>query len=205
MLNLNGKKKLSQKETGLRMIDRYHRYLEIIDYKLKHMFEEQAPFIKCKIGCAYCCKEGEYPMSELEFVNLMLYYNTLDGNLRGAINENISDLLASNRQKLYECPFLIKGVCSVYQARPIICRTFGLICIRENKPNAIPFCIDLGLNYANAADTGTHTLVRCAEDGTEPVAYNVGRKFLRGKEMEETFNIFFGEDKSMVDWLREEF
>ena len=187
------------------MINRYHKYLEIIDYKLKKMFEEQAPFIKCKIGCSYCCKEGEYPLSELEFVDLMLYYNELDGNIRGAINENISRLLESKRQKFYECPFLIKGVCSVYPARPIICRTFGLISIRENGLNKMPFCVDLGLNYANAADTETSTIVKCAPDGTMPVAYNIDRKFLRSHEMEETFNIFFGKDKAMVDWLKEEF
>ncbi len=55
------------------MINRYHKYLEIIDYKLKKMFEEQAPFIKCKIGCSYCYKEAEYPISEVEFFDVMLY------------------------------------------------------------------------------------------------------------------------------------
>ena len=46
------------------MITRYREYLEFLDKKLTKMFEAQKTFIKCKKGCAYCCREGEYPLSE---------------------------------------------------------------------------------------------------------------------------------------------
>ena len=186
------------------MINRYRHYLEIVDLKLKRMFNEQSPFIKCKIGCAYCCREGDYPVSELEYVNMMLHYNSLEDNIKGAINENISSLLERKREKYYECPFLLKGVCSIYQARPLICRAFGLIYYTKSERKKIPFCVNLGLNYAEVYDETSSKIVKCADDGTEPQAYNVDRAFLRGKEMEETFQIFFGEDKALIDWLREE-
>ena len=186
------------------MIERYRHYLEIIDLKLKDMFEEQAPFIKCKIGCAYCCREGDYPVSELEYVNMMLYYNQLQDNLKGAINENIASLIERKREKYYECPFLIKGVCSIYPARPLVCRTFGLIYYTESGRKKIPFCVNLGLNYSEVFDEETSKIVKCAEDGTEPNAYNIDRLFLRRKEIEDTFQIFFGEDKALIDWLKDE-
>ena len=186
------------------MFNRFQHYLEIIDIRLAEMFKAQAPFIKCKIGCAYCCREGDYPVSELEYVNMMLYYNQLQDNLKDAINENISSLLEKKREKYYECPFLIKGVCSIYLARPLICRTFGLISYTESGRKKIPFCVNLGLNYSEVFDEETSKIVNCAEDGTEPIAYNVDRLFLRSKEMEETFNIFFGEDKALIDWLKDE-
>lgn len=186
------------------MINRYRRYLELLDIRLNDMFEKQAPFIKCKKGCVYCCKDGEYPLSELEYVNLMLYYNTLSNDLKGIINNNIEKLLKTNKQKFYECPFLVDNSCSVYPARPLLCRTFGLISFKNDGRNKMPFCIELGLNYANAYDKESGLLTKCAEDGTEPSAYNIDRRTLRNKEMEDLFDIFFGEDKSLIEWLRED-
>ena len=187
------------------MINRFHKYLEIIDIKLNNMFHKQSPFIKCKQGCAYCCKEGEYPVSELEYINLMLYYNTLSVDKKGIIHDNISSILSKKRQKIYECPFLTENTCSVYPARPIICRTFGLISFMKGGRKKIPFCVKLGLNYSEVFDEKTSTLIKCADDGTEPCAYNIDRRVLRNKEMEETFDIFFGEDRAMIDWLKEDF
>ena len=186
------------------MINRFRKYLEILDVRLSHLFEKQAPFIKCKKGCAYCCKDGEYPLSELEYANLMIFYHTLPSEIQGTINQKIEKLLKSQKQKFYECPFLIKDSCSVYEARPLICRAFGLISFKENGRNKIPFCMDLGLNYANAYDSKTGLLTKYADDGTEPCAYNIDRKTLRNKEMEDMFDIYFGEDKTLVEWLSED-
>lgn len=186
------------------MINRYKKYLEILDVRLNHMFEKQAPFIKCKKGCTYCCKEGEYPISELEYVNLMLYYNQLSNDVKGKINQNIEDLIKKNRQKLYTCPFLVDDLCSVYPARPIICRAFGLISYKDNGRPKMPFCIELGLNYANVYDKESEMLLRCADDGTEPVAYNIDRRTLRNNEIQDLFDIYFGEDKALIAWLKED-
>ena len=186
------------------MINRYRKYLELLDIRLGHMFEKQAPFIKCKKGCAYCCKEGEYPVSELEYINLMFYYNTLPSEVKGVINLNIAKLIEQDRQKFYECPFLVNDECVVYPARPIICRAFGLISFRKDGKPKMPFCIDLGLNYSNVYDKESQLLVKCAEDGTEPVAFNVDRRTLRNAEIQDLFDIYFGEDKALISWLKED-
>ena len=96
------------------MITRYREYLEFLDKKLAKMFEAQKTFIKCKKGCAYCCREGEYPLSELEYINMMLYYNELPDDLKTRVDDNIINLLKKAREKMYECPFLVDGICSVY-------------------------------------------------------------------------------------------
>lgn len=186
------------------MISRYRKYLEILDVRLSHMFEKQAPFIKCSKGCAYCCKEGEYPLSELEYVNLMLYYNSLSGDVKDIINRNIANLIEQDRQKFYECPFLVNNECSVYPARPIICRAFGLISYKDDGKPKMPFCVDLGLNYSDVYDKDKKMLVKCADDGTEPVAYNVDRRTLRDSEIQNLFDIYFGEDKALISWLKED-
>lgn len=162
------------------------------------MFEAQKTFIKCKKGCAYCCREGEYPLSELEYINMMLYYNELPDDLKTRVDDNIINLLKKAREKMYECPFLVDGICSVYPARGIICRTFGLISFDEKEKKRIPFCVNLNLNYSEVYDTETQTLLGNAKDGSEPLAYNINRKFLRGSKVEKEFDIFFGEDKPLV-------
>lgn len=187
------------------MITRYREYLNFLDNELKKMFEAQKPFIKCKEGCAYCCREGEYPISELEYINLMFYYNELEDNIKDRVNENISNLLEKSREKMYECPFLVDNRCSVYPARAIICRTFGLISYDEKGKKRMPFCVDLDLNYSNVYDKETQKITKPAADSTEPSAYNIDRKFLRSSKIEKEFNIFFGEDRPLVEWLEEEF
>ena len=187
------------------MIERYKKYLEFIDKSLSKMFKSQAPFIKCKKGCAYCCKEGEYPISELEYVYLMLYYNELEENIKDQINEKISKLVRNSRTKMYECPFLINNTCMVYPARAIICRTFGLISYDSNNKKRIPFCVNIGLNYSDVFDYNEHKVIKNANDGTEPLAFNVNRTFLRGNKFEKEFNLFFGEDKPLIEWLKDEF
>lgn len=186
------------------MITRYREYLEFLDEKLGKMFEAQKPFIKCKEGCAYCCKEGEYPLTELEYVCMMLAYNELEDEIKDRVTENIINLLKKSREKLYECPFLLDNRCSIYKARGIICRTFGLISYDDKDKKRIPFCVNLDLNYSNVYDKEKHMIVSKAEDGTEPAAYNITRKVLITPKVEKQFDIFFGEDKSLVEWLSEE-
>ena len=135
----------------------------------------------------------------------MLFYHSLSADTKGIINTNIALVLRKNRQKIYECPFLINDECSVYPARPIICRTFGLMSFMKGGQKKIPFCVKLGLNYSDVYDEESSTLIKCAEDGTEPCAFNIDRRVLRNNEMEETFDIFFGEDRALIDWLKEDF
>ena len=109
------------------------------------------------------------------------------------------------REKMYECPFLIDNECSIYPARAIICRTFGLLSYDDKGKKRIPFCVNLDLNYANVYDKQGKKVVIDNIDGTEPLAYNIDRRFLRGPKFEKEFDIFFGDDKPLIEWLAEEF
>lgn len=204
MKNLNAKKILKKNGIKKLMINRYREYLSILDKKLSGMFQKQAPFIQCKNGCAYCCKKGKYPMSELEFINLIFYFYNLSEEIKNPVYKQIEALLKNPMPESYECPFLYENSCSVYPARALICRSFGLMTFyRETK--MIPFCVDLGLNYAGVYDDEQSKVICKAPDGTEPLAFNVDRRTLRGKNIEQEFKIFFGEDKALYDWLKEEF
>lgn len=187
------------------MINRFRKYLDFLDEELEVMFNNQKSFIKCKKGCAFCCKEGEYPLSELEYVNLMFYYNNkVCPDVQNLINKNITNLIENSKTKMYKCPFLIDNLCTVYPARGIICRTFGLLSHDKKGKKRIPFCVDLGLNYSEVYDSEKGIITKNADDGSEPLAFNIERAVLRSSKAESEFGIFFGEDRSMIDWLRED-
>ena len=106
----------------------------------------------------------------------------------------------------YECPFLINHECSVYEFRGIICRSFGLMSINPEGLSKIPFCAFEGLNYSNVVEPDTKIIStekykKLGENIPEPLAYNVGYKFLTSKDIEENFKIDFGEKKALIDWF----
>ena len=53
------------------MFKNYELYLSQIDSKLKDFFERQKPYIHCKLGCAKCCKNAEFPYTRLEVTYLL--------------------------------------------------------------------------------------------------------------------------------------
>ena len=187
------------------MITRYKEYLEFLDKKLSKMFEAQKPFIKCKEGCAYCCKEGEYPLSELEYVYMMLTYNELDDELRDKVTENIITLLKKSREKMYECPFLVDNRCSIYKARGVICRTFGLLTVGSNDKLKVPFCQSLGLNFSKVIDREhkkiDEELVKKYNYKNSPKTYCIDLKTLTDPDIFAGQSFEFGEIKKLIDWF----
>lgn len=198
------------------MIERYEKYLEIIQESLQKFFEEQKPYIFCKEGCSICCEEGEYPLSELEYQYAMVGYNNLTEEEKKNIQEKIENLKQEKTQQkdsskkfVYQCPFLINKKCSIYKYRGIICRSYGLAYfIKDNSGTLIhsmPCCCDKGLNYSSVYDSKTSKISseKWKKTGIEiePVSHNVGLDFLMDNNVTEDFKLEFGEQKALIDWF----
>lgn len=191
-------------------ISDYLLYIAYLTQKLNKFFEAQKPYIFCKKGCSKCCKNGQYPFSKLEYEFIMIGFSKLPCELQKKITEKISKLKSEkknfNGEFTYVCPFLINNVCSVYEFRGIICRSFGLMSINPKGATKIPFCAYEDLNYSNVMDreTGiisTEKYKSLGDNIPEPLAYNVGYSFLTSKDIEENFHIDFGDKKSLIDWF----
>ena len=193
------------------MLENYKKYLSFIMPKLDKFFDEQKPYIFCKKGCAKCCKNAEFPFSALEISYLFEGIDRLDIDTQNIITEKIKKINAdkdkfAGEKFLYDCPFLINDVCSVYENRGLICRTFGLIWATDNDEKAqLPFCYTENLNYSNVVDFKRNRISqeKCDELGYEkqPHGYNISYNFLTSKDMEEAFKISFGDKKPLVDWF----
>ncbi|MDR1167657.1 MAG: YkgJ family cysteine cluster protein [Heliobacteriaceae bacterium] len=191
------------------MIPKYIRYLKTIDKKLSGFFESQKPYIFCKEGCSFCCETGEYPYTLVEIQYLMLGFHQLAPEIQFEILEKINKLKEAKRTHkgkfMHECPFLTDKRCSVYNFRGLICRTHGLAFYDSKGKLRVPECIHQGLNYSNVYDTEkgvmSSELFKASGFETEPVSFNLSRKFLLNNEATQYLELDFGEEKALIDWL----
>ena len=130
-------------------------------------------------------------------------------NLSNSLNKQIikdKDACENKDEFRYQCPFLINNMCSVYEYRGIICRTFGLIYMKEGAKMQIPFCAYEGLNYSNVLDKEKDMLDadRMKELGieAEPKAYNIHYDFLTSDKVAHAFQFEYGNKSSLIEILR---
>lgn len=197
------------------MIEAYLKYLNILNERyFQKFFQQQKDYIFCKSKCSHCCEYGQYPFSELEFKYAMIGYNSLSDEkkllIRKKVNEIKEKQISSNSQEfMYECPFLIDKLCSIYDYRGIICRTHGLMFFYEDEngesKSKAPKCMNIGLNYSNVYDAKNKTisLELWEKSGikTEPIAYNLSLKFLLNNVLTKELGLEFGEEKALIDWF----
>ena len=196
------------------MLDKYLEFLEYLMGSLNNYFTSQAPYIECKMGCSKCCSNGDYPFSEIEVELLKIGFNKLDAEKKQKILNNIQKIIKDkeecpNKDEFrYPCPFLTDNVCSVYDYRGIICRTFGLIYIKEGAKMQIPFCAYEGLNYSNVLDKEKDMLdadkMKALGIEVEPKAYNIHYDFLTSDKVAHDFQFEYGKKNSLIELLKED-
>lgn len=192
------------------MIENYLKYLAMLEQRFVKFFEKQKEYLYCKPGCSKCCENAQYPFTKIEFEYLKIGFNQLPYNIKDKIRQNIEatlDLKHKSKQEKfsYVCPFLIDHVCSIYPYRGIICRSFGLLNVDEEKGSNIPFCTELGLNYHQVYDSEKKIISAEMFKKTgfkeEPLAFNIRYKTLIDPDFGKGFGFEFGEVKPLIDWF----
>lgn len=190
----------------------YKRYLNTIDKVLQEYFENQKEYICCKMGCAHCCENGQYPLSELEFHYLLLGFFKLEAKTQQEVIKKIQSLKKEYENTedranfMYRCPFLGEDkICTIYDFRALICRVFGLITRHESGATSIPFCHSLGLNYSKVYDPENKKIdydkVKALGYKEDPDVHRTNLKQLMSPNFFEGEPLNFGEIKSLIDWL----
>ncbi len=192
-------------------IEKYELYLKFMDRQLAKFFQEQSPYIFCKEGCCSCCQNGEYPVSAVEFSYMLIGSKMLSLELVAQIEQNIfkvkeeKDNYQGEDIFRYACPFLLNNRCSIYNNRPIICRTHGLAYFSAKGKLLVPACVNEGLNYSNVYDFDLNSISveKFKELGVEqePLAHNVGLSFMSNNDLTEKLELDFGEFKPMYKWF----
>jgi Fe-S-cluster containining protein len=134
-----------------KIIDRYKKLCNYCDGFWKQTKDKFQAELKCSSGCSTCC--------ELQSVNFLEAYVIAE---YGAGNSStpIKPPLPGNA-----CPFLTDDRCRIYPARPLICRTHGLLLRSKEFTDRItvscPFNFTTldhaAINDADALDVDTIT------------------------------------------------
>ena len=115
-------------------LENYLTLLLRVDELCGRTAERLASHLSCRPGCDACCRHLSVCAVEA-------------AALRQALRELPEAEAALIRQKALQsapespCPLLHEGLCLLYRARPIICRTHGLpILIQRDGESGVDFC-----------------------------------------------------------------
>ena len=163
-------------------MEKYRDFLKELDLRLNSYINLHKNYIQCQKGCSFCCQKGDYPISELELKYLMQGFIKLENEKKQIVQNNVK-----NMQKGEACPFLVDDLCSLYEYRPIICRVHGLAYLFYKDTVKLPYCANVGKNYAEVYQNGEVTLSPIKENLDTP---NLLKDF------------DYGEVRNLYDWLK---
>lgn len=113
---------------------------ENVDQFFKKSLHEQPESYHCKKGCSSCC-HTDISVFPIEAHYIILWFNSLTAIQQNSLREIWKNQLASLRSGSKEvvCVFLSNDQCTIYDARPTICRSQGLALFFE-ADNSIDHC-----------------------------------------------------------------
>lgn len=162
----------------MKSLQLYGMLIGKLDAHEEKLLRKYSEHIACEKGCASCCiLETVFP------VDAFLIYSTVAS---GRISpESLIFEPTEGR-----CVFLKDGLCSVYSARPVICRTHGYPVIVDGK---VDFCPE---NFKNIKSIDSENILDLENLNRALASINI--IFQR-----ETENNFFQKDRIILKELKE--
>jgi Fe-S-cluster containining protein len=164
------------------MLSGMGRSLRVLDERIDaraRATREEHPWWPCAAGCDHCCRSlARLPeLRAPEWERLRDAIERLPDDVRAVVGQRARDAPASSP---VICPLLDRerGVCLVYDARPIACRTYGFYVERDG-----------GLHCRLVTDA-----VARHDTPERPVTWGNGEAIARDLET-------LGEPRSLAEWL----
>jgi len=98
--------------------ERYQELVRLLDQESLRVKARHGSRIRCRPGCVECCLR--FSVLPIEAAVLREAVETLSEEIQSLIQDQAADRECSS------CPLLVDELCSVYDSRPVICRTHGL-------------------------------------------------------------------------------
>jgi uncharacterized protein len=112
------------------LLKNYGRLLARVDAHIKQVETKYSNEIVCKKGCDSCCRFlNLFPVEAFSLATAFCQMDTGREQIMAGLEKGTG------------CPLLIKGQCSLYEARPIICRTHGYpLYFEKDGETLVDFC-----------------------------------------------------------------
>jgi len=95
----------------------YRQFIAALDTEIMRIGEMHGATLSCGPGCSSCCQT--FSVLSIEAACVREAIAALPSASRDRLGQNLA-------ADAHRCPLLIDDLCSVYAARPLICRTQGL-------------------------------------------------------------------------------
>ena len=103
-------------------LEKYRKLRDQIDLLVATLENQHKQHLACKKGCDLCCMD--YSIFPVEFYSIL-----------GALNQKNEQHVFPTQNVDGSCVFLKDHQCTIYDERPIICRTHGLPLLYMNEVN----------------------------------------------------------------------
>ena len=160
----------------------YYELIEYVDEKIKKLEKIHSDNLVCKKKCSSCCLDTS--VLPIEFFSILNLLKQKD---------------ITTEQGNGNCIFLKKGLCTIYEMRPMICRTHGLPLAYGEDENPlsknISFC---ELNFTKEMpDFGTDNVLDMDELNIELVRLNENFIKTNNKDIPDRMDM-----KDLPDYLK---
>lgn len=138
----------------------YRTLLLKLDENLSRVRMKSGDSMLCRKGCDACCRS--ISIFAVEAFHMRSFLEGLHEKERLSVREHVG-----GQGDVENCPLLCQGVCLLYEARPVICRTHGFpLLVTEGEESFLDCCPmnfsgkeDLALSRALHLETLNRTLV----------------------------------------------
>ena len=123
-------------------LEMYRQLIEGVDDLTSQLNERYKAHLQCGAGCSGCCHH-HLSVFAVEAAVLTEAMQALSEDKQDRIRQQANEVQAREAKgKAVACPLLVDNLCSVYESRPLICRTQGLPLLFEADDGAqeIDFC-----------------------------------------------------------------
>ena len=103
-------------------------WAELYDRSVPHNFQ-----LACRQGCAHCCNQtvSIYAPEAFRIAELVRERAATSAAMHAAVEKLNASKADANTVRWMSCPLLSGNLCTVYEARPLNCRAFVAIDLRE--------------------------------------------------------------------------
>ena len=131
--------------------------MEEVDRFAARLQAHYSKHLVCRAGCAGCCRH-HLSVFAVEAEGARAAIESLPIQIRDRVEEQAHEVIKCEAQGEFvdgplHCPLLIDNRCSIYESRPLICRTQGLPLLMEAEDGEqeVDFC-PLNFTTAGAID-----------------------------------------------------
>lgn len=124
------------------MFSAYHQFIRQVDELTAKLSARYSKHLVCRAGCSGCCHH-HLSVFAVEAEEVRNAVEALTDETRARVEEQARNVIEREAKgEPVACPLLVDDRCSIYQSRPLICRTQGLpllIEVEDGQPE-VDFC-----------------------------------------------------------------